>query len=91
MKKTTTPKNDLNLQLVQAAKDKNVDLVTRLLAQGADANFKKYEEGTWGAHNQVYPIHEALSGEPSIEIVRLLLEAGAKVTSVASHSNWKYD
>jgi hypothetical protein len=82
--------SNLNEQLIQAAKDKNVKLVTCLLAQGADANRKRMTEEC-GKHTiKCIPSTFVLSDKPSVEIVQLLLEVGAEVNTMNSYSNGWY-
>eukprot|EP00759_Apiculatamorpha_spiralis_P050236 PhF_6_TR4531/c1_g1_i3/m.6360 len=63
-------------------------LVTSLLDQGAKADFRKYVEGTWGAHEQTYPICEALE-RGHVDVAKILLSKGASLNASKSSSDWR--
>ena len=63
---------ELNKQLIEAARNDEVDRVKRLIKNGADVNAKDY--------NQWTPLHYA-SCNGSITLVEMLLEKGADINS----------
>ena len=77
----------LNVKLMEACRKQDIQLVNKLLSEGAQANFVYDEEGTWGAREKYSPIHEAILGlqhSPSIkqqedwkQLIQTLLKNGA--------------
>lgn len=70
---------DWNEFLHEAIAEKHADLINEALAQGADPN---HPEALGGAFAGTTPLHWAVFGG-DLRIVRLLLDAGARVTAEA--------
>ena len=71
---------DWNEFLREAVAEKDVDLVRQALAEGADPNFAEASDGSSQSFADTTPLFWAVSGGTE-SIVRLLLEAGAKVAA----------
>ncbi|KAL9644400.1 hypothetical protein ABK040_013629 [Willaertia magna] len=81
-------------QLLEAINNEDIEGIKSALNSGANANFSKYIEGTWGAYEQYSMIHKVLewsedNKELKREAVELLLSRGADVNAKYGESNWK--
>lgn len=72
----SNPKTDLNQQLHEACKKGELEVVKRLIDEGADVNAKDLG---WT------PLHEVAAFSGNIAIARLLIEKGADVNA----KDWK--
>lgn len=79
---------DLNNQLLAAAHANDLVLVTRLLQQGANADYRFHEDGTWGACKDDTPLHGALLAS-NVEMAKLLLQHGAKLDAKVGSTDWR--
>ena len=77
---------DWNEFLGEAVAEKEADLVRQALAEGADPNYAEPPESQFSAFVGTTTLFWAVSGG-DYEIVRLLLEAGAKVAAEAQASS----
>lgn len=66
----------LAVELIEAIKNKNIDKITELIAQGADVNY--YEKDPTAA-DRINPLTHAVKIKDA-KIVKLLLDSGAKPT-----------
>ena len=90
---------NLNIDLFEACKDQNIDLVKGLIAQGAQASYVSRTDGVWGAYDQESILHSAiysLKDEASKidrenwkDIIKILLSNGADPNGRKESYNWK--
>jgi ankyrin repeat protein len=81
--------DDKTNKLMKAVQNSDVKAVERLIKEGANAAYEDYQQGSWGEYSRISIIHHALRAEKfNLEIVKLLLEAGASVNSKWEDKSW---
>eukprot|EP00927_Polykrikos_kofoidii_P034537 TRINITY_DN2928_c0_g2_i1.p1 TRINITY_DN2928_c0_g2~~TRINITY_DN2928_c0_g2_i1.p1 ORF type:complete len:457 (+),score=90.59 TRINITY_DN2928_c0_g2_i1:102-1373(+) len=85
--------DDLNLALIKAAEQADVERVKILLNAGASAAFVHDPPGTWGSADTKSALHEALNIRNAEEnrraVIELLLNAKADVNAERRKSDWR--
>jgi ankyrin repeat protein len=87
--------NDLNQKLLAACHNVNETEVQVLLKSGALAAYERRDPGVWGASRTVSPLHIAIRkhqemvSPDAMNIIKCLLEAGAKIDAKESEYDWR--
>src|SRR5688572_19316023 len=85
----------LSEQLYSCVGEGDVEKIRTLLKQGANAAYEKYEEAAWDAFSRNSVIHILLKSKDDMEtkkfmeITKMLLEAGAKLTARFEKTDWR--
>lgn len=83
---------DLNQQLISAARDADLEAVQRYLASGADAKFRDDQSGTGEAKTALTVALQQTHGakaKAAKEVILALVAAGADVNAVRAQYDWR--
>jgi len=95
--KTERAQEEMDLALIQAAKDLDADRVGALLSAGASAAFVHDPPGTWGAQDRKTALHMAISSRVQKDaaagswkaVIESLIAAKADVNAMRASSDWR--